>query len=128
MAEPAGVQRRARAWARRDGDASRCGPSLAFPDAAPPPPATVAALHGLAADVRARVVWALQLFAAIFARVGLMHHEAAPVAMSCQVIVVQAGGSLHGLIPVLQLPEVTPTHGGACCVRHLPWWEVGRCR
>jgi len=111
MAEPAGVQRRARAWAHRDGDAPRCGPSLAFPDAAPPPPATVAALHGLAADVRARVVCILQLFAAIFARVGLKQHEAATVAMTCPVLVVQAGGSLHGLIQRCSCLKSSPFMG-----------------
>ena len=55
-------------------------------------------LHGVAADVRARVASILQKFAAIFARIGLKQHEAAKVAMGCPVLVAQVGGLLQGLI------------------------------
>ena len=111
MAEPAGVRRRARAWAGRDGDASRCRPSVAFPDAAHLPPATVAALHGLAADVRAGVAGILQAFAAIFGRIGLKHHESAGVAMSCPVLVAQVGGQVHGLIQCCSCLKSSPFLG-----------------
>ena len=65
----------------------------------------------MAADVRARVVCILQLFAAIFARVGLKQHEAAAVAVSCPALVVQAGGSLHGLIQCCSCLRSSPFMG-----------------